>query len=60
MKRLVQPRPPKKEVALFRARIRALEEYDLTDIMVALADFHGGTTPLYEAVEEATEEIDAR
>lgn len=43
----------------FKNAISALEQYELTDIMVALAEQRGGTTPLYEAVEEATEEIDA-
>jgi hypothetical protein len=43
---------------LFEERIQALEEYDLTDIMLALSEQRGGTTPLYEAVEEASEELD--
>jgi hypothetical protein len=47
-----------KIIAKFNNTINDLEEYDLTDIMLALAEQRGGTTPLYEAVEEATEELD--
>jgi hypothetical protein len=42
----------------FAIAIDGLDGYDLTDIMIALAEQRGGTTPLYEAVEEATEELD--
>jgi hypothetical protein len=45
--------------AAFDKAIKALEPYDTTDIMVALAEQRGGTTPLYDAVEEATEEMDS-
>lgn len=38
--------------------VSSLQCYELVDVMVALAEQRGGTTPLYEAVEEATEEID--
>ena len=40
--------------------IAALDCFDITDIMIGLAErrYEGVTTPLYEAVEEATEEID--
>ena len=42
----------------FQSLIDTLAAYDLIDIMIAFADQHGGTTPLYEAVEEAQDEID--
>jgi hypothetical protein len=59
MARLLLKPPNRRIRAEFIQRICALEEYDLIDIMVALADQRGGTTPLYDAVEAAGEEIDA-
>lgn len=50
-------RPCRKKVTKrFDAAIEAIAEYDLYDIMDALADQRGGTTPLYEAVARITED----
>ena len=45
-------------VLAFKKAIDELADYDLDDIMEALAVQRDGTTPLYEAVEVAGERIE--
>lgn len=60
MKRLLKKPPPTTEVAKFKKVIQSLQCYDLIDIMRALIDQFGGghTTALYEALEEAENELE--
>lgn len=50
--------PTKKQAKKFFGLMSKVIEYDLVDIMMALAEEHGGTSPLYDAIEQAQQELE--